>query len=141
MNTYWLAWLAAHQPHSEGNGAEHGTGSGGIPSLSPSTAQESSGGRTLPQDLFRRGNTDSPEADNVRTPDTSPNYDVVPDENGMICPNNGGISTSENPLPGKTWKLPAGTELPEGLQLRNDHGAHWLIEPSRGMTVDDFKKY
>ncbi len=36
------------------------------------------------------------------------------------------------------WKLPGGTELPDGLQVRNDHGDHWVIEPSEPVTVDEF---
>ena len=98
--------------------------------------------RKLPPDLYRSGNAKGPMVDKVRV-FGDPRYkrfDVHPDEDGNICPGEG-ISTFDKMGQGKAWwRLPAGTELPEGLQFNNDTPHHWLIEPSSPMSVDAFKQ-
>ncbi len=89
-------------------------------------------------DLFRGGNTTTSKIDNIRI-----GKDITPDNDGLIHPGGGGISldsSRENLVSSgyKPWKMSA-SDVPEGLQLRNDHGTHVLLEPGRSMTVDEFK--
>lgn len=95
---------------------------------------------TTSLDLYRGGNASSPRIDNVRV-----DKDVFPDATGNIGPvaPNGevqGMSTFEAPQGDKNWwRLPAGTQLPDGLQAVNDPGIHWTIQPSTMMSVEDFR--
>ena len=36
------------------------------------------------------------------------------------------------------WKLPAGTDIPPGLEVYNDHGNHWLVNPVHDMPLMDY---
>jgi RHS repeat-associated protein len=82
------------------------------------------------------------------------NPDIVPDENGMVYPGQGGMSTS----PDTPWNLveprrPAAfggkgkdpvwsigsDELPEGLNPIRDKPTHVTIEPAWPMHIDDFQ--
>jgi hypothetical protein len=90
-------------------------------------------------DLFRMGNSSGPKLVTERAPRIG--VDIYPDENGMIAPGQGESSTFERMnKPAKWWQLPAGTQLPDGLQVRNDTPGHWLIEPSRSMSVEEFRQ-
>ncbi len=107
-----------------GNGPQTQTGggsSGNQPPNRPSTAPPpDQPNRRVPKDLYRMGRGTNPKVDKIRI-----GTDVFPDEDNQICPNEGGLSTFEQiTQPGKWWKLPEGTELPEGLQLGNDHDTH-----------------
>src|SRR5579885_2341932 len=96
---------------------------------------------TNPKDLYRNGNSNSPRLDNVRV-----GKDVELDENGMIDPNkplsNGkapGISTTDEPQVGKYWwRLPANSDMPEGLRWLNDEPGHWALQPSRIMSLEEY---
>ena len=113
-----------------GVGAPPGGGGGGV--ASPAHPEEDPC-TCNPVDLFRSGNAGSPRVDNVRL------GKEVTDPSGIIYPGQG-VSTFESiGGEGKWWKLPAGTELPDGLQFFNDHDAHWLIQPAHPMTVDEYK--
>lgn len=90
-------------------------------------------------DVFRMGNSSGPKLVTERAPRVG--VDIFPDENGMISPGQGGSSTFETMnRPAKWWELPAGTQLPDGLQIRNDTPGHWLIEPSRSMSIEEFRQ-
>ncbi|WP_449418739.1 Tse2 family ADP-ribosyltransferase toxin [Phormidium nigroviride] len=104
-----------------------------------------------PVALYRQGNASSPRMDNVR-----PNKDITVYEQEdelwvMLILEGGrlsggmsrleGISTFETPGSGKNWwKLDEGTDIPPELELVNDRPGHWLFQPSRPMTVVDYKK-
>jgi hypothetical protein len=94
--------------------------------------------------LYRQGNANSPRMDNVR-----PNKDVATyDLNGQVwvittLPDGispGGVSTFATQGLGKNWwKLEAGTEIPQELELVNDRNNHWLWKPSKMMPIDEYK--
>ncbi len=37
------------------------------------------------------------------------------------------------------WKLESNTEIPEQIELVNDHDNHWLWKPSRAILIDEYK--
>lgn len=100
-------------------------------------------------DLFAFGNRDGP-----RPPRDG--IDIFPDASGMISsqspPLPHGASTfadvSQAPLTGQYHRLPAGTQLPEGLNVVADGvdvipnsphpSTHHTIYPSRTMLSDEF---
>jgi hypothetical protein len=102
----------------------------------------------VPVDLFRMGNASGPRLDNVRPQDVDfmdenlPNGEVV----RMVHPR-GGISTFDgvNPrLPGKWWRIPAGTMLPDSIRIVRDQHVpgtqltHYSLRPARYMTLLEF---
>jgi hypothetical protein len=95
-----------------------------------------------PTDLYRLGNSQSPRLDNVRPQDVD-----TYDRNGitMIRANNKGISLrtwddlQRMRMAGWVWKLPKGITLPQGLNLFNDHGGHYMLIPLQDMPVDQFR--
>ncbi len=89
-------------------------------------------------DLFRMGHSAGLKLVTERAPRVG--VDIFPDEQGMVYPGQGGSSTFETMnKPVKWWKLPAETQLPDGLQARNDTAGHWPIEPAQPMTVEEFR--
>jgi len=102
----------------------------------------------VPVDLFRMGNASGPRLDNVRPQDV----DFVDEKlaNGqvvrMVHPR-GGRSTFDgvNPrLPGKWWRIPAGTMLPDTIRVIRDQRdprtqiTHYSLRPARYMTLLEF---
>jgi Tse2 ADP-ribosyltransferase toxins len=102
----------------------------------------------VPVDLFRMGNASGPRLDNVRPQDVDiveanlPNGQVV----RMVHPR-GGISTFDGVnqrLPGKWWRIPAGTILPDTIRIVRDQRdprtqlTHYSIRPTRYMTLVEF---
>ena len=102
----------------------------------------------VPVDLFRMGNASGPRLDKVRPQDV----DFVDEKlaNGqvvrMVHPR-GGISTFDgvNPrLPGKWWRIPAGTMLPDTIRVIRDQRdprtqiTHYSLRPARYMTLLEF---
>lgn len=103
---------------------------------------------TVRVNLFRKGNASGPRLDNVRPDDVDfaeeklPNGQVI----RMVYPR-GGISTFDgvNPrLPGKWWRIPPETLLPETIRVVRDRRdpvtglTHYSLRPARYMTLLDF---
>ena len=92
-------------------------------------------------DLFRLGNSGSAKLTHVR-PDDVKTYDrngvqmVRADGKGISLFDERGIVRLKG---GWLWKIPRGTQLPLGLALHNDHGAHYAICPTHDMTVSAYK--
>ncbi|MEB3179080.1 MAG: hypothetical protein VKL59_08650 [Nostocaceae cyanobacterium] len=94
--------------------------------------------------LYRQGNAHSSRMDNVR-----PNKDVATyEDNGQVWvmttltdgKSLGGVSTFATPGYGKNWwKLEPGADIPDELELVNDHDNHWLWKPSKTMPIDEYK--
>ena len=102
----------------------------------------------VPVDLFRMGNAAGPRLDNVRPQDVDfveerlPNGQVV----RMVQPR-GGISTFDGidpRRPGKWWRIPGGTLLPETIRVVRDlrdprtRLTHYSLRPARYMTLLEF---
>jgi hypothetical protein len=92
--------------------------------------------------LYRRGNSKTPRMDHVRDDDVARyvNHDGVE----CVIARSGGISCFDTtPCPGKgpEWRLPAGTEYPDDLYLRDDPDEpdHWTWEPEVDMTMTRYK--
>jgi len=85
-------------------------------------------------DLYRS----SPRFDNVRPKD-------IPVKEGKVKPGTGGLSIFRHPdrrwPSGQTWKLAGGSNPGSDLTARNDHGSHWLIEPSKEMSFGKYKAF
>jgi RHS repeat-associated protein len=89
------------------------------------------------KDLYRGGNASGPRIDNLRPPASDGTLREL-DPDGNVQPGMG-PSTFEEPLGrGKWWQLPAGTEIPEGIQIINDNGTHWVISPTETMMGSEF---
>ena len=93
---------------------------------------------TTPIDLYRAGNTTGPRMDHVR-----PNRDIIVlQQNGVdwVSPLSGGVSTRERVYwPFRSWwRVPKGTAFTDLLTLRNDHGDHWIWEPTQGMEFAEY---
>jgi hypothetical protein len=94
--------------------------------------------RKTPVDLYRMGNAVSPRLENIRAKDIQ-----VYEDGGRtwVAANSGGISTFSIRGTGKNWwKLDQGTEIPNQLRVVNDHGSHWLWEPSYSMPIDTYQE-
>jgi hypothetical protein len=98
-----------------------------------------------PVDLYRRGNANSPRMGNVRLDKDIAIYEV----NGKAWVKEtvgegfkpGGISTFAVQGIGKNWwKIDAGMDIPQDLELINDRGNHWLWKPSRTMPLEKYQK-
>jgi len=101
-----------------------------------------------PCDLYRFGNQTGPREPRL-------NHDLFPDTDGMVGPESGppwnGISTyanlAEARMTGHYHRLPAGTELPDGLAVIADGlliqdedvlpPSHHTIYPARRMKVQE----
>jgi hypothetical protein len=98
-----------------------------------------------PVDLYRRGNSKSPRMDNVRL-----DLDIaIYKKEGILWVKEtvasglkpGGISTFSVQGKGKNWwKIDAGVEIPQDLELINDRGNHWLWKPSQTMALEQYKR-
>ncbi|MDZ8081153.1 MAG: hypothetical protein RMX35_19060 [Nostoc sp. DcaGUA01] len=94
--------------------------------------------------LYRQGNANSPRMENVR-----PNKDIATyNKDGQVWvmttlpegTSPGGVSTFTTQGYGKNWwKLESNTEIPDQIELVNDHENHWLWKPSRAMLIDEYK--
>lgn len=92
----------------------------------------------IPVDVYRSGNASSPKIsrNNLRP---GSEYTTGPDGEPQAVPGMGVSTSADYPSrPGNYWNLPSGTELPEGLQVVNDHGSHWQIEPTGPMSLDEY---
>ncbi len=108
-------------------------------------------GEITDENLYAFGNKAGPRG-------ARPNVDIPVDENGMVHPptsgeNPEGASTfndpNRSPLRGHFHKLPAGTELPDGLTIANDGSdveggymspGHRTIYPTRSMPFYEFNQ-
>ncbi|MDJ0647153.1 MAG: hypothetical protein QNJ60_00465 [Xenococcaceae cyanobacterium MO_188.B19] len=97
-----------------------------------------------PIGLYRRGNANSPRMDNVRLDKDIATYQ----REGIIWVKQtiadkqepGGISTFSIQGKGKNWwKINAGIEIPQELELINDRGNHWLWKSSETMPLEKYK--
>jgi hypothetical protein len=94
--------------------------------------------RKTPVDLYRMGNALSPRLDNIRDQDIQMYEDG---DRTWVAANSGGISTFSVRRNSKNWwKLDQGTEIPNELRVVNDHGSHWLWEPSYSMPIDTYRE-
>ncbi|KAI9067218.1 hypothetical protein FKP32DRAFT_1588858 [Trametes sanguinea] len=87
--------------------------------------------------LFRHQISSTPLFDRVRV---GLDVDV---QNGSVSPASGGISTfSHKPAKwadNELWVLARNNSLGADLQAINDYGTHWLIAPTREMTLEEYK--
>ena len=86
-------------------------------------------------DLYRSGRGNDPGLNNVR-----PGKEYITDSQGnkVVSPGMGLSTFTSITQPGRWWKLPAGSPIPVGLHFTNDHGNHYLIEPVKTISVDDY---
>lgn len=67
----------------------------------------------------------------------------IPVADGKVQPGTGGISSfSQKDLAwqdNKTWVLHSTSSLDPALKAVNDYGTHWSIQPSKVMTVQEYK--
>ena len=105
--------------------------------------------KVTPTDLFAFGNTAGPKRPKI-------GRDVLPDAAGMIGPEQPPLPRGSSsfgdvtyaPLKGHYWRLPAGTALPEGLEVVADgrevnrqsthEPTHHTIYPTVRVQVDQF---
>lgn len=98
-----------------------------------------------PVNLYRKGNANSPRMDNIRL-----NKDIaIYERDGKTWVKEtvaeglepGGISTFSVQGKGKNWwKIDAGIDIPQDLELINDRGNHWLWKPSQTMPLEKYQK-
>jgi hypothetical protein len=94
--------------------------------------------RKTPVDLYRMGNALSPRLNHIRDKDIQMHEDG---DRTWVVANSGGISTFSVRRNDKNWwKLDQGTEIPNELRVVNDHGNHWLWEPSYSMPIDIYRE-
>ncbi len=102
----------------------------------------------VPVDLFRMGNASGPRLDNVRPQDVDIVDEKLPSGQviRMVHPR-GGISTFNGinrRLPGKWWRIPAGTTLPDTIRVVRDQRdpltqlTHYSLRPTHYMTLLEF---
>jgi Tse2 ADP-ribosyltransferase toxins len=102
----------------------------------------------VPVDLFRIGNASGPRLDNVRPQDVDIVDEKLPSGQviRMVHPR-GGISTFNGinrRLPGKWWRIPAGTTLPDTIRVVRDQRdpltqlTHHSLRPTHYMTLLKF---
>jgi len=92
--------------------------------------------RRTPVPLYRMGNSISARMNHIREQDIE-----IIDRNGVswVSANSGGISTFSIVGRGKNWwQLEKGISIPTELRVVNDHGNHYLWEPSYTMKVEDY---
>jgi hypothetical protein len=107
----------------------------------------------VPTDRYAFGNTQRPRPPRIAGYNLEPGQkaDIIPNEAGLLGPGTpGGASAfgdpSQAPIAGHYHVLPAGTELPEGLQVVADGAdvggphspTHHTVRPSRDMTPLEF---
>jgi RHS repeat-associated protein len=85
---------------------------------------------------FRGGNKTESKIDHVRF--EGENIDITQDEEGNVEPGTGGVSINSDPNKLGSRKPWIVGDLPEGLQIRLDHGTHALIEPSYKMPAPNY---
>ena len=98
-----------------------------------------------PVDLYRRGNANSPQMDNVRINKDLAAYErdgtLWVKETVPFGVESGGISTFSVQGKGKNWwKIDAGVDIPQDLESINDRGNHWRWKPSQTMPLEKYKK-
>ncbi len=115
-----------------------GNNGGGPPGNVAAAAPSPDDGSNRPK-LYRMGNKTSPRLTNVRLVRANGgDPDIRLNENGNVCPNQGGISLNEVPKGNNLWSLSPETNIGEDLQLRNDSGTHWSLEPAREMPLQTY---
>ncbi len=114
----------------------------------------------VPHRLYRammRGADGQPlEEDSARGLGVREGFDVIPESDSSVLPRGGGMSVApDDPRHLPTHRRPAewgGTgrdplwvideaDLPADLRFRRDTRLHGLIEPSRRMTLEDFRMH
>ncbi|MBE9145964.1 Tse2 family ADP-ribosyltransferase toxin [Planktothrix mougeotii] len=91
-----------------------------------------------PVPLYRQGNANSPRMDNVRDRDVNI-YDYSGEQ--WIEAFSGGISTFESPKLGRNWwRIDAGIQIPDSINLINDHSDHWLRQPAHNMRLLEYQE-
>ena len=97
-----------------------------------------------PVDLYRSGNSSSPNLDRVRI--TGPDRDVDAYEdsagNTWVEANGKGVSTEDAPNPnwrGTPWRLPEKSPYPDVLVVWSDEPNHYLWAPAKDMMLEDYK--
>jgi hypothetical protein len=95
-------------------------------------------------DLFRSGNSGSPQLDRVRIAGPDPDVDTLTDHAQTVwaIANGKGVSSSDAVDPtwtGKPWHLPAGSTFPDSLQVWEDDPGHWVWEPVSTMKLEDYR--
>jgi hypothetical protein len=93
-------------------------------------------GGIVPVKLYRAGRSNDPKLGNLRP---GKEYEIV---NGQeVAVPGKGLSLGSKPsLGGQQWALPHGTTLPEGLQVINDSGNHYLLTPTEEMPLGQFRE-
>jgi hypothetical protein len=110
--------------------------------------------RRVPTDLHAFGNSHKPRPPRIAGHNLKPGQkpDIVPNDTGLVGPGTpGGASTfgdlAQSAAAGHYHVLPAGTELPEGLQVTADGAdvggerapTHHTLSPTRDMTPQEFE--
>ena len=103
---------------------------------------------TIPVDVFRLGNSAGPRIDNVRPQDVdTEDLKLANGETIRMVHPRGGISTFDGinrRLPGKWWRIPAGTMLPDTIRVVRDQRdpvtqlTHYSLRPTYYMTLLTF---
>jgi len=97
-----------------------------------------------PVDLYRSGNSTSPNLDRVRITGHDPDVDTYTGAAGKIVveANGKGVSTATAPDPdwsGTPWRLPKGSPYPDTLFVWSDEPGHYLWAPAADMPLENFK--
>ena len=103
----------------------------------PGAIDIASKGTATPVALYRSGNATTPKMDNVRAADIT-QYTGA-DRTPWVKAGTGGLSTFSAPSNTKNeWSLPAGSFIPDGIVVTNDHDNHYLFAPTRDMPLSTF---
>lgn len=91
-----------------------------------------------PVPLYRQGNANSPRMDNVRDRDVNI-YGYSGEK--WVEALGGGISTFESPKLGRNWwRIDAGIQILDSINLINDHNDHWLWQPAYNMRLLEYQE-
>ena len=96
----------------------------------------------FPEDLFRAGNSTEPRLTHIREDDIN-----LDDVNGIptVRLNNKGVSIwsladiKSGSASGWAWKIKKGTQLPQTVKLHNDRPGHYMICPTKAMSLFEYK--
>jgi hypothetical protein len=96
----------------------------------------------FPEDLFRAGNSTEPRLTHIRADDIN-----LDDVNGVptVRLNNKGVSVfslseiKSGSASGWAWKIKKGTQLPPSVKLHNDFPGHYMICPTKSMSLSQYK--
>ncbi len=101
-----------------------------------------------PEDLYSVGNKNAPKGGRPKDFGLSENSDIIQPSDAKFPPGASNANSIENlRVGGSVWKLPAGTDLPEGLAYSADgsdiedgimSSGHRTLYPTQPMTVGQF---